>query len=93
MTDGAGNEGVTEENPMVTKETVEKAGQEIGDLVVLVLDDVSNREQLAQFTVEGFQAVQAVAGIGIPTEHKAAVASHLLEKILARVNERVLTLP
>jgi len=78
---------------MVTKETVEKAGQEIGDLVVLVLDDVSNKEQLVQFASEGFQAVQAVAGVGIPTEQKAAIASHLLEGILQRVNERVLTLP
>jgi hypothetical protein len=77
----------------VTKATVKAAGQEIGDLVSLLLDDVSNKEQIVQFATEGFQAVQALAAIGIPTEHKQAVATNLVEAILARLDEKVFVLP
>ena len=78
---------------MVTKQSVRKAGHEIGDLVVLVIDQVPNRQQITQFTTEGFEAITAIAAVGIPKEEKAAVATHLAEAILERLNETVLTLP
>lgn len=78
---------------MVDKITVEKAGKELGDLVRLVVDDVSNTRQIAQFMAEGLEAVKAIAAIGIPAEHKAAVASHIAEQILKSLNESVLALP
>jgi len=78
---------------MVTKQQVKKAGSEIGDLAVLLVDKTSNREQLGQFMTEGFQAVQALAAIGVPQENRAAIASHLAEAILAKLNSEVLVLP
>ena len=78
---------------MITKETVQKAGAELGDLVVLLLDEISNKEQITQFATEGFEAVTAIAGVGIPADLKEAVATNLVEAILARVNEKQFVLP
>ena len=77
----------------VTKASVKAAGQEIGDLVALLLDDISNKEQVVQFATEGFQAVQAVAAVGIPASDRQAVATNLVEAVLARLNEKVFILP
>ena len=78
---------------MVTRETVHKAGNELGDLVVLLLDAVSNKEQITAFATEGFEAVSALAGVGIPVAQRPAIVTHLVEAILNRINEAALILP
>ncbi len=77
---------------MADAATAYKAGQELGDIVNLVLDEISNKEQLVQFASEVFQAVQSLAGVGIPATQKAAVASHIVEGLVNRVNEAALKL-
>jgi hypothetical protein len=72
----------------VTKQTVQAAGEELGNLVCLLIDGTPNREQIVQFATEGFQAVQALAAIGIPTSNREAVVTNLVEGILRRVNEK-----
>ena len=75
-------------------ELVEKAGAELADLVVLALDDISNRKQIGEFTTEGFEAVRALAdGMhGLSKEDRAAAASHLMNALHARVNAELLPL-
>jgi len=75
-------------------ELVERAGREVADLIILALDDVSNRVQIVEFTTEGFEAIRALAdGLqGLPREDRAAAASHLLNAAHARVNAELLPL-
>lgn len=75
-------------------ERVERAGQELGDLVVLALDDISNRTQIAAFTSEGFEAIKALADAtrGLPADKRKAAASHLLNALHAKVNAVILPL-
>jgi len=77
---------------MPTAEQCLKAGNELGDLVNLLLDEISNKEQITDFAKDGFEAVQALAAVGIPAENKAAVASHVMEGLQHRVNEGALKL-
>jgi hypothetical protein len=76
-----------------TKTVVQKAGEEIGDLVNLLLDEISNKEQITKFATEGFEAVQAVASVGIPSANRAAVATNLVEGLMRRINEGEMALP
>ncbi len=76
-----------------TKTVVQKAGEEIGDLVNLLLDEVSNKEQITKFATEGFEAVQSLAAVGVPSANRAAVATNLVEGILRRINEGEMALP
>lgn len=65
-----------------------KAGQEVGDLVLLVRDEISNKDQIADFAKEAFEAVTALAGVGIPKEKKEAVGRWLVEGILNKMNSK-----
>ena len=76
----------------VSREQAFTAGAELADVAVLALDKVPNKEQLAQFFSEGTQAFQALAGIGIPKEEVAKVASNLAEGFLNKLNSTVLKL-
>jgi len=73
----------------VTREQALAAGREVSDLVALVVDSTPNKEQIGQFVSEGFQVVQAVGAIGIPQEHKAAVALNIAEGVLNGINTKV----
>ena len=76
----------------ISREQAFKAGAELGDVAVLALDQVSNKDQLSDFFKEGTQAFQAVASIGIPKENIPAVASNLAEGFLNKLNTTVLKL-
>jgi len=73
----------------VTRESAMKAGRELSDLAALAVDQTPNKEQLGEFVSESFQAVQAVAAIGIPKEHKAAVMTNIAEGFLNGLNTKV----
>ena len=77
----------------VTKQLVQGAGEEIGDLLVMVVDETPNAQQLGQFLTEGIQAVTALAQVGIPTSQREAVVRNILEGALRRVNEKRDPLP
>lgn len=82
-----------EEGVAVKKETVTRAGDALGDVIVLLVDETPNAQQLREFFDGTVKAVQGLAAVGIPKQDRAAVASHLAERILSRVNEKILTLP
>ncbi len=76
-----------------TKTVVQTAGEELGDLINLILDGTPNKEQIVQFATEGFQAVQALAAVGIPATDKLKVVTNLLEGLIRKVNEVSMALP
>jgi len=78
---------------MVTKASVHKAGHELGDLLVLVIDETPNSQQLTEFTTQGFEAFRALASVGIPKDNREAIARNLVEALLNRVNEKFRPLP
>jgi len=77
----------------VTRDQAVLAGREVADLIALIVDKTPNRQQLQEFFAEGFQAVNAVASVAIPSGgQRAAVISHIAEGILSRLNESVAAL-
>ncbi len=76
---------------MPTKELVQKAGYELGDLVALVFNDVPNSKEIPQFALVGFEAVKALADAitRVPREQRVAALSHFLAALHARANEIV----
>ncbi len=73
------------------KDLVERAGKEIGDLIVLAFDDVPNSAQVGQMAAEGFEGVKALADaiVHVPKEKRAAALSHLMNKMHERANEGI----
>ena len=77
---------------MASRNECVQAGYEVADLVNLLLDEVSNKEQIGAFVKEGFEAAQALGAVGIPAEQRPAVASNIIEGLLAKLNQGVLSL-
>ena len=77
---------------MPTKQEALQAGREVGDIIVLLVDDIPNKDQISQLVSEGFQAAMAVAGSDITGDKKAAVLSHIGQGVMERVNEKVAAL-
>lgn len=77
---------------MASKQEALQAGREVGDIIVLMVDEIPNRQQLSQLVTEGFQAAMAVAGSDITGSQRAAVLSHIGQGVLERLNEKVAAL-
>ena len=72
----------------VTRKQALNVGKELGDFIVLLLDDIKNREQLTDFFKEGMDMTK-IASLPISETDKQALATNIVEGILGRLNTGV----
>lgn len=77
---------------MATKQEAIQAGREVADIIVLLVDEIPNKNQLSQLVTEGFQAAMAIASSDITGDKKAAVISHIGQGVIEGLNAKVAAL-
>lgn len=61
------------------------AGGQIGDVIVLMTDDIPNKQQAGEIFAESFEAVQAARSIGSDVSQRDAQLA-ITEGVLHRLN-------